>query len=186
MSLSVFETELRASDGWIPSFMFVLQFAVCTGPFHLHDLESDVSLESERCLILLSLRGKRCHLTSRSSSCWNDESCACRLLFISSNHPSVWYCHTVFLCGRASVHPFLLAPFGKLIHFLLKCLNNYSDIEVNCLISIAMEASPLKSPHNLFQKQQPEDPLLPEGMLWPKWSFFPFFLPFFFKKTSSM
>lgn len=61
-------------------------------------------------------------------------------LFISSDYPSAWYC-SLFLCGRAAVHPFLLAPFGKLIHFLLKCLNNYSDIEVNCLIFIAMEAS---------------------------------------------
>lgn len=62
-------------------------------------------------------------------------------LFISSNEPLFARSHSLFLCGRAAVPPFLLAPFGKLIHFLLKCLNNYSDIRVNCLISIAMEAS---------------------------------------------
>lgn len=126
-------------------------------PFnHLHvDLrqhESDMLTEYECSLVLLSLRGKhlQCHLTSCSSSCWKDESCARLWLLMFSNYPPTWCC-SVFLCGRASVHPFLLAPFGKLIHFLLKCLNNYSDIEVNCLISIAMEAS-CWNPHTICSR----------------------------------
>lgn len=58
---------------------------------------------------------------------------------------------SVSLWARSSRSVFFLTPFGKLIHFLLKCLNNYSDIEVNCLISIELEPSRW-NPHTICSR----------------------------------
>ena len=115
--------------------------------------ERDVLTDCECSPARFGLRGKglQLHLTSYSSPCWKKMNpLLYRLLSISSNYPSARY-HSLFLCGRAAAHASLLVPFGELIHFLLKCLNNYSDIEVNCLISIAMEASGW-NPHTICSR----------------------------------
>lgn len=63
-----------------------------------------------------------------------------------SFHPELWIVNNLvsetsdYPSAQRRKRPFLLPPFGKLINFLLKCPNNYSDMQVNCLISIAMEA----------------------------------------------